>query len=233
MRLSLRPSLRLALLALFALILGSAVYFAHLSARADDTQVCAPPPAGMVSWWRANGNANDSKGTNNGTPQGNTAFAPGKVAQGFSFDGSANTYVNVPDNSNLYPQAGSFTVDAWIRTSQTTGIQTIIAHYECGNTCPVGGGSFYDLYLDAGNLVGDIRDTNGVRQTLTGTANVADGNFHHVAMQRDIANNLMRTYVDGNIEVSATLITTGVLKNDDGEADPVTIGAIFETNPPS
>ena len=76
-----RLSLRLALLALFALILGSAVYFAHLSVRADDTQVCAPQPAGMVSWWRANGNTNDSKGTNNGALQGNATFAAGEVAE--------------------------------------------------------------------------------------------------------------------------------------------------------
>src|SRR5262249_21314947 len=66
----------------------------------------------------------------------------------------------------------------------------------------------------------------------TGTTNVADGNFHHVALERDVVNNLMRIYVDGSIEKSATLTATGVLKNDDGEADPVTIGAIIQNNTP-
>ena len=52
----------------------------------------APAPAGMVSWWRGNGNANDSKGTNNGTLQGNATFAAGKVSQGFSSTGAAVPY---------------------------------------------------------------------------------------------------------------------------------------------
>ena len=82
-----RLSLRLALLALFALILGSAIYFAHLSARAQNTQLCTPPPPGMVAWWPGEGNANDIRGGNNGTPQGGVTFPAGEVGQAFSFDG--------------------------------------------------------------------------------------------------------------------------------------------------
>src|SRR5882672_8408829 len=227
-----RFSLRLALLALFALILGSASFIFQRSAGADDTQVCAPQPAGMVSWWRGNGNANDSKGTNNGALQGNATFAAGKVAQGFSFDGSAGTYVNVPDNSNLYPQAGSFTVDAWIKTSETIAHQTIITHYECSLTCPPGSFSVYELYTNNGKLEGDIRDSNGTDQILTGTAPVADGAFHHVAMQRDMEANpqKMRLYVDGVEDASATLTAAGNITNNNNEANPVTIGAIIQNS---
>ena len=192
---------------------------------------CVPPPAGMVSWWPGDGNAQDIQGGNNGSLQGGATFEPGKVDQGFSFNGTT-AYVSVPDNPNLYP-SGSFTVDAWIKTSQTTGIQQIINHYECANFCPSGGAnSDYEMTVTDGNLSGFIRDTTGANQTLTGTTAIADGTFHHVAMQRDIAGGEMRLYLDGTLEASAPLIPIAALQNDDGEADPVTIGAIIQNNSP-
>ncbi len=193
---------------------------------------CTPPPSGMVSWWQGDGNANDIRGGNNGTLQGSATFAAGKVGQAFSFNGTTD-YVSVPDNANLYPQAGSFTVDAWIRTTKATGFQVIITHYECAGNCPSNSAnSVYDLYVHDDKLEGEIRDTTGADQVLTGTHTVTDGKFHHVAMLRDMEANpkQMVLYLDGNIEVSATLIPTGVLKDDDGEADPVTIGTVIQNN---
>ncbi len=192
---------------------------------------CTSPPANMVSWWPGDGNAVDIQGSQNGTLLNGATFAPGKVDQAFSFNGTS-AYVRVPDSAALYP-SGSFTVDAWIKTSQTTGTQQIINHYECGNFCP-GGSAFsdYEMFVMDGKLSGFIRDTTGAGQALTGTTAIADGSFHHVAMQRDIAGGEMRLYLDGTLETSATLVPTGVLQNDDGEADPVLIGAIIENNNP-
>src|SRR4029077_13240321 len=47
---------------------------------------CTPPPAGLVSWWRGEGNALDQAGTNNGTLVGTVIYGPGEVGQGFVFD---------------------------------------------------------------------------------------------------------------------------------------------------
>jgi poly(3-hydroxybutyrate) depolymerase len=52
-------------LLLFVCALCSAI--ACVAAAAPDS-VSMPP--GLVSWWKANGNANDSAGPNNGTIQG-------------------------------------------------------------------------------------------------------------------------------------------------------------------
>jgi hypothetical protein len=54
---------------------------------------CDPPPSGLVSWWKGEGNATDSVGTNNGalSPSG-ASYAPGLVGQAFRFDGT-NGYV--------------------------------------------------------------------------------------------------------------------------------------------
>src|SRR6266446_2601149 len=50
------------------------------------TPPCATAPSGMVSWWPAEGDANDIQDGNDGTIQGTVTFAPGKVGQAFSFD---------------------------------------------------------------------------------------------------------------------------------------------------
>ncbi|HLX68957.1 MAG TPA: hypothetical protein VKV04_04940, partial [Verrucomicrobiae bacterium] len=42
---------------------------------------CTPPPSGLVGWWRAEGNALDSIGGNNGVITGAVSFASGEVGQ--------------------------------------------------------------------------------------------------------------------------------------------------------
>ena len=76
---------------------------------------CFPPPAGLVSWWPGDGNANDIRDGNDGTLQNGATFTAGKVGQAFSFDGT-NDFVAIPHNPNLNP-TGSFSVDAWIKAS--------------------------------------------------------------------------------------------------------------------
>jgi hypothetical protein len=203
-------------------LLVSAAVLGLLATNQAQVQTCTPPPPNMVSWWPGDGNANDIQGSNNGTLQNGANFAPAKVGQGFSFDG-VDDYVRVPDSPNLYPGVGSFTVDAWIKTQQAG---EIIAHYECGGSCTGGANSLYALAVDSnGKLVGDLRDSTFSSQELTSTAVIADNIFHHVAMVRDTTNNQLLLYVDGVQEASALLTVTGTIKNDDGEADPVTIGA--------
>src|SRR5438445_7891497 len=77
---------------------------------------CAPVPPGLVSWWPGNGSPADVVSHFDGSLQGGAAYATGKVGQGFTFS-SVNDYVSVPDNAQLHPGAGPFTVDAWIQTS--------------------------------------------------------------------------------------------------------------------
>ncbi len=73
---------------------------------------CDPPPPGLVSWWPAEGNANDIVGTNNGVLMGGaTANAPGVVGRAFQFDGT-NGYVQIPDSPALHP--ANLTVEAWV-----------------------------------------------------------------------------------------------------------------------
>jgi hypothetical protein len=49
---------------------------------------CVSCPAGLVSWWRAELNADDCAGSNNGKVFGGVSFEQGVVGQAFSFQGN-------------------------------------------------------------------------------------------------------------------------------------------------
>ena len=98
---------------------------------------CLPPPAGLVSWWAAEGNANDSFGTNNGTLLGGVSFAAGEVGhKAFHFDG-ATGYVSVPASASLNMGTnGGLTIEGWIKPSQLSTLAPLV---EWNN----GGGQFW------------------------------------------------------------------------------------------
>src|SRR5215207_3609208 len=73
---------------------------------------CAPPPSGLVSWWRAEGNAADSVDNNGGVLLNGAGFTNGVVGQAFLFDG-INDHVRIADRANLRVTNG-LTIEAWI-----------------------------------------------------------------------------------------------------------------------
>ncbi len=201
------------------------------------TSGCAPPPSGMVSWWAGDGNALDNVGTNNGTVHGGVTFPTGKVGQAFVLDGTSG-YVQIPATSAMYPGAGSFTADAWIKTTQSAGTKMVFSIYERGGVNSGEVNSWYGIMIVDGKLYGEMRDTDAGGdpgasggQGLTGTTNIADGQFHHVAMGRDMVSNKMLIYVDGNLEASGTLNngSNGTIQDDDGLPDYFFIGAVQDT----
>ena len=71
------------------------------------------PPDGMISWWHADGDYDDAVGSNDGATAGAVSFGPGEQLSAFSLNGTANSYVEVPDAASLQV-TGAFTIDAWI-----------------------------------------------------------------------------------------------------------------------
>ena len=80
-----------------------------------DLGTCLPPPANLVSWWPADGDASDIVMSNNGFLKNGAAFAAGMVRSAFNFDG-VDDYVAVSDDPSLNP-IHAITVDAWINRS--------------------------------------------------------------------------------------------------------------------
>ncbi|MFZ0827299.1 MAG: protease pro-enzyme activation domain-containing protein, partial [Verrucomicrobiia bacterium] len=80
---------------------------------------CMPPPSGLAGWWRGEGNAMDSAGTNNGTLGGGASFAAGEVGQAFSFDGVSGN-VSIPDSPVLDSFSTKITIELWLKANQLT-----------------------------------------------------------------------------------------------------------------
>lgn len=78
---------------------------------------CTPPPAGLISWWPAEGDATDLTGGNTGTLVGATVFAAGMVGQAFKFGGATNDAVSVGAAPNL--QLQNFTIERWVSRAST------------------------------------------------------------------------------------------------------------------
>ena len=92
---------------------GLLAVLCFLSSSAS-AQTCVQPPAGVVSWWPGDGNADDIQNGNDGTLQNGAMFAQGIVGQAFSLDGS-DDFVNVGNAPTLHVSGGNFTVDAWVK----------------------------------------------------------------------------------------------------------------------
>ena len=82
-----------------------------LTASAQPTS-CAPPPAGLVSWWAAEGNTLDSVGTNNGVLVNGAGFGAGEVGQAFLFDGNTQAFF-IPYTRSLL--TSNYSAEAWVK----------------------------------------------------------------------------------------------------------------------
>jgi Concanavalin A-like lectin/glucanases superfamily/Immunoglobulin I-set domain len=140
-------------------------------------EACVPPTPGLVSWWKADGNANDSFGGNDGTLVDGAGFMNGEVGQAFDLDG-ASQYVDVPDGPGLDPVT-NLTLEAWVYLRAYAPISSPIIKkagqsggsadgysLECGND---GNVRFYIFLTNGSSWVG----TSGVPLPLNAWTHVA------------------------------------------------------------
>lgn len=200
-------------------------------------QALAPVGSGVVGLWQGEGDATDPFNAHDGSLLGGAGFTLAPSGQSFSFTGSEQA-VDIPDSASLYP-SGSFTIAGWVRTTETLGQQNLIAHYECGLSCPTGqANSAFGLFIFEGKADGWLRDANAGGpaeeggQFLPGSGTIADGAEHYLAFERDTAANELRLYVDGALDATATPqeVASGPLENLDGEADDLYLGSFRRCN---
>ncbi len=178
----------------YALICGLQ---ATLSGNA--TYPCAPPPTGLVAWWRAEGNANDQAGTNNGAWEGTAAYSYGEVGRAFSFDGWEND-VRVPASSSLNVGAGAgMTVEAWIKPSFLAW-QPLVEW--SSNTC----GTYVWIATDSqgrGQLIADLIDTGGTEHGVESAGGtISAGAWQHVAATYDHNAGIGTLYINGQFSTN-------------------------------
>ncbi len=166
---------------------------------------CTPPPAGMIAWYKGDGNAIDIQSSYNGTIQTGVTFMPGRVGQAFSFDGMGG--VTVAHSTALNP--AQFTLDAWVNPTQLDGDVEIIVNkennpfrpgtvqYEMGirgtampgGSIPIGNFCFF-----IGNITGLPDQYSG---WVDGGAAVPLNTWSHVALTFD--GTTARTFINGNL----------------------------------
>ena len=179
------------------------------AAALSDGQSCrlrayqaVPAPAGIVGWWKAEGNALDSAGSHDGTLEGGAAYAPGEVGQAFSLDGVTGC-VEIPDAPAL--DLASFTLEAWVRLDSVSGVRVVFAK-------PVGTGTYdsYTMWLNAGVLNAQACNVNGCDPQLTAPATLAASTWHHMAYTFDGTAEQQVLYLDGSqVASSATTLAAG------------------------
>jgi hypothetical protein len=147
----------------------------------------APLPSGIVSWYKAEGNAHDAVGDNHGTAFA-TTYGPGVVGRAFQFDGSG--FVRVPHAPSLDPDA--ITVEAWVKATTAQGA----CRYLVAKGIDPDAAS-YALYTGfSGGLFFFIYDgTHAAALSPDAGRGIWDGKWHHAASTFD--GTVVRLYVDG------------------------------------
>lgn len=209
---------------------------------------CTTPQPTIVGWWPFEEMVGPTAGdiatgsdygpypygtqSNDGT-YGTGAFSPtptqfGKVAWALSFDG--NDFLTVPshyevDLSNRprqplapYKFCSGFTIDAWIKTTQNTGVVVILDKRVTPAT-PVG----YSLFLSDGRLGFQLADgtptgsacgspsTNPCTNYIASSPNVANGAWHLIAVTVQVHGSGTACPEVGKLYVDVNNVMTPVL----------------------
>ena len=90
-----------------------------------------PRAIGLVSWWKAEDNADDSVGAHPGTTAGGVAYLAGRDGQAFSLDGTDDS-VDVGNWFNLQ----SFTISLWINPAASQLTYADILDNDHSSTSP-------------------------------------------------------------------------------------------------
>ena len=149
---------------------------------------CVQSPANLVSWYRAENNANDSIGANHGSFLGGS-FTAGKVGQSFNI--TATQVVGVPDNAPL-DFANAFTIEMWVNPSAAGGSDGRTLFISKGNLNFVNTQS-YGIIFGADRRVGNRVGNGAIADQATSVSQLPLNTFTHIATTYD--GTTLRVYV--------------------------------------
>ena len=163
-----------------------------------------PSFATLIGYWPADGSANDASGNGyNGTLQNGATFAPGKVGQAFSFDGST---AKVLLSGNPPSGLSNFSYAAWV--NPLDGDSNLFSR-------SVGGDFWFYINVNGGlgwQLGGDNHNF------ATSNAIVQYAQWNHIAITRD--GSTVKTYLNG-VETSSHIDSNS---SNIAMADPLQFG---------
>jgi VCBS repeat-containing protein len=130
-----------------------------------------------------------------------------KVGGAQAFDGQS-TGIDIPadaEGDGPFDWAGDagFTIEFWLNRAAGISENEVVIGRQRGDH------HWWAGLWDSGKVAFILIDSDGKNGgNLTGSDNLADGEWHHVAIVRDGANNQHRLYVDGEQDAGATVDVT-------------------------
>jgi hypothetical protein len=183
---------------------------ATLTVRSRPPTNCAP--AGLVAWWRADGDAADVSGAHNGELLYGTTFSPGVSGQAFSFDLS-RARVSIPDH-DAFKLTDSLSFEGWINVASYAPGIIFIRGDNRGGLDP-----YHMSIQPSGRLHWGITTAENTFAFVQSPGAVPTGEWLHVAAVLDGATGNMGLYVNGSL-VSQTNTTLRPLRDLDANSEP-------------
>ena len=181
----------------------------------------------LVSWWRGEGDASDSAGTNNGVVVGNVEFVQGKAGLGFGFNGSG--YIRIPDSLSLH-MSNELTIELWYKSEGGAGGEAI------GKRNVENGPINYEVFLSPSlGITVQFNDPTVVDSDHPGNYENSDYRFGSVSGEFQHLATTFRQVTDRSLEVKTFLdgqpVRTRMFRASLAKAvsdAPVTIGVATE-----
>ncbi len=175
---------------------------------ASPTNGCVPPAAGLVAWWRAEGNALDAVNANAGVLSNGVSYGAGEVGQAFDFPGGAG-HITIPPSPSLnVGLSDGLTLECWIKPRDLTNAEPLL-EWNAGSDLGV------QMWINEpwwanqggpGSVFANITDIAGGTHALISAAGLLNTNsFQHVATTYDKASGVGRLYLNGAIVFTANL----------------------------
>ena len=182
--------------------------------------VCPDIPTN-TSWWKADGNANDFYGNNNGEMKNGATFSTGMVSQAFSLDGK-DDFVSVPDSASLDTTDG-LTIEGWFKANayNPSGNSALIS--KLGNQNE----RSYSLFIDsAGKLYFLTSSSGNAGMSITGPT-LPLNQWVHIAAVKDSDSTYAWIYVNGELVSSGNV--EDPIRNSNA---PLTLGTYYTIQKP-
>jgi hypothetical protein len=187
------------------------LYGVAISSNAVLSQVrlCVPPPAGLIGWWKGDGNGFDAAAGNNAYAMPNISFTPGIVGQVFACDPENLTWgtysgIRVADQP-AYALTNSLTIEGWIRP-RGDGYCIFLRGDNRSGLDP------YALSMQLNNFIAfGITDANGNYASVQ--APLVYSQWWHVAGTLDGASGKLSLYTNGTLaaQITTTIRPFGAL----------------------